>query len=170
MQEVTPLIYQLFSSAPWWRAYAASPCPPGVPYFTALLWRRGTVQGVSPDKFAVLPFENSRMGARAAVGSCSCMLGWACTPSLPSLSPLIPPPTSPFPNHPAMLPGRDLKTVAGSVGGTVIRVATTHLESPTGWNQLWSEQRVAQLKQSAAVLDTAREGDVLFAGDMVRAA
>ena len=50
--------------------------------------------------------------------------------------------------------------------GWPVRVATTHLESPTGWDQLFSEQRVAQCMQAAAVLDKAREGDVLFAGDM----
>ena len=50
--------------------------------------------------------------------------------------------------------------------GWPVRVATTHLESPTGWDQLFSEQRVAQCRQASAVLDKAREGDVLFAGDM----
>ena len=56
--------------------------------------------------------------------------------------------------------------MGGSVCGWPVRVATAHLESPTGFDQLFSEQRVAQCKQAAAVLDKAREGDVLFAGDM----
>lgn len=65
-------------------------------------------------------------------------------------------------------PGRDLKTVAGRVAGRSIRVATTHLESPTGRDTPFREARQAQLKQSAAVLDRAKEEDVLLAGDMVR--
>jgi hypothetical protein len=63
--------------------------------------------------------------------------------------------------------GRDLKTISARVGGAVLRVATTHLESPTGSDALHSEQRQAQAKQSLAVLERAPEPDVLFAGDMV---
>lgn len=63
--------------------------------------------------------------------------------------------------------GRDLKSVAGTLGGWPVRVATTHLESPTSWDNTFSAQRVAQCKQSLAVLDRAPEGDVLVAGDMV---
>ena len=33
------------------------------------------------------------------------------------------------------------------MGGRGVRVATSHLESPCGWNQLYSKQRVAQCKQ-----------------------
>lgn len=62
--------------------------------------------------------------------------------------------------------GRDLKTVAGTVGGLPVRVATSHLESPTGWDSLWSAQRVAQCKHACALLDASPQGDVLFAGDM----
>lgn len=65
--------------------------------------------------------------------------------------------------------GRDIKSVAGVVGGLPVRVATSHLESATGWqaDQQNSAQRVAQLKQAAALLDRAPEPDVLLAGDMV---
>lgn len=67
------------------------------------------------------------------------------------------------------LAGRDLKTVAGRVAGRSIRVATTHLESPIGWEQPFREARQAQLRMAAGVLDRAKEGDVLLAGDMVGA-
>ncbi|KAL4428035.1 hypothetical protein ABPG75_002124 [Micractinium tetrahymenae] len=62
--------------------------------------------------------------------------------------------------------GRDLKTVAGRVAGRSIRVATTHLESPIGWEQPFREARQAQLKAAASILGSAREEDVLLAGDM----
>lgn len=62
--------------------------------------------------------------------------------------------------------GRDLKTVAGTLGGCPVRVATTHLESPISGSQLFSEPRMAQCKQALAVLDRAREADVLLCGDM----
>ncbi|PSC75334.1 Endonuclease exonuclease phosphatase family isoform B [Micractinium conductrix] len=64
--------------------------------------------------------------------------------------------------------GRDLKTVAGKVGGHSVRVATTHLESPTGWqpDQQHRQQRQAQLQHAAVLLELAREDDVLLAGDM----
>ena len=56
------------------------------------------------------------------------------------------------------------------MGGLQLRVATTHLESPTGFgaHQLHSQQRIAQCRQALALLDRAPEPDVLFAGDMVR--
>jgi hypothetical protein len=38
--------------------------------------------------------------------------------------------------------GRDLKMLAATVGGLPIRVSTTHLESPLGWNKMFSSQRV----------------------------
>lgn len=65
--------------------------------------------------------------------------------------------------------GRDLKTVSGRVAGRSIRVATTHLESPIGWEQPFREARHAQLKAAASILDRAKEDDVLLAGDMVGA-
>ncbi len=46
--------------------------------------------------------------------------------------------------------GRGLHDVAGALGGRRLRVATAHLESPCGWNQLYSEPRVAQCKQAPA--------------------
>lgn len=121
LQEVTPRIHQLFSAAPWWREYDASPPPQGAPYFTLLLWSRTGLVGAGG--YAEVPFENSCMG-------------------------------------------RDLKTVAGRVAGRSIRVATTHLESPIGWEQPFREARQAQLRMAAGVLDRAKEGDVLLAGDM----
>ncbi len=39
--------------------------------------------------------------------------------------------------HAALLTGRDLKSISGSVGGLPVRVATAHLESPTGGNALY---------------------------------
>lgn len=45
------------------------------------------------------------------------------------------------------LAGRDLKCVSATVGGVPLRFATTHLESPLRWDQLFSTQRVAQCKQ-----------------------
>ncbi|KAI3428797.1 hypothetical protein D9Q98_007616 [Chlorella vulgaris] len=119
LQEVTPLIYRLLAESPWWRCYHASPCPPDVPYFTALL-SHSSVQPRGACR--ELPFENSAMG-------------------------------------------RDLKTVCGSLGGWPVRVATTHLESPLGWNQMNRAARVAQCKQSVELLDQAPEEDVLLAGD-----
>jgi len=47
--------------------------------------------------------------------------------------------------------GRGLHDVAGALGGRRLRVATAHLESPCGWNQLYSEPRVAQCKQAPAL-------------------
>ena len=120
LQEVTPRIHALLSSAQWWGDFSPSPVPPGTPYFTMLLWRKATTSGAC---YSSIPFQNSQMG-------------------------------------------RDLKTVSCSVEGVELRVATTHLESPTGWNQLWSEARVAQCKQAAVVLDASPQPDVLFAGDM----
>lgn len=66
-QEVTPLIYQILCSGAWWHAYHATPCPPGTPYFTVLLWHRTRVQG-APTQAAQLPFANSIMGEEG--GSC----------------------------------------------------------------------------------------------------
>ena len=60
VQEVTPLIAQLFRGSPWWQSYCSSPCPAGAPYFTMLLWKKSSVQG--PSGYAELPFENSIMG------------------------------------------------------------------------------------------------------------
>ena len=81
---------------------------------------------------------------------------------------VLAPPIPPFPAP----PGRDLKSLGASVGGGLqLRVATTHLESPTGFatHQLYSQERIAQCRQALAVLDQAREPDVFFAGDMVGA-
>jgi hypothetical protein len=61
LQEVTPLIYRLLAESPWWRCYHASPCPPDVPYFTALL-SHSSVQPRGACR--ELPFENSAMGER----------------------------------------------------------------------------------------------------------
>jgi len=61
--------------------------------------------------------------------------------------------------------GRDLKAVNLRIGGLSLRVATSHLESPTGRNQLYSEPRVAQFMEATAVLDKSAQ-DVVFIGDM----
>ena len=43
------------------------------------------------------------------------------------------------------------------MGGRGVRVATSHLESPCGWNQLYSKQRVAQCKQVQALESSDRQ-------------
>ena len=86
VQEVTPLIAQLFRGSPWWQAYNASPCPAGAPYFTMLLWKKSSVQG--PSGYAELPFENSIMGGWVAGwmdGSAAEVLG-SCRACLPACS------------------------------------------------------------------------------------
>ena len=61
--------------------------------------------------------------------------------------------------------GRDMKTVYLTPYGIPIHVATSHLESPTGRQQLFSEPRQAQCKDSLGILD--RKGDdAIFIGDM----
>ena len=45
------------------------------------------------------------------------------------------------------------------MGGQGVRVATSHLESPCGWNQLYSKQRVAQCKQVRALRQLAKSAD-----------
>ncbi|KAK9835980.1 hypothetical protein WJX81_003455 [Elliptochloris bilobata] len=62
--------------------------------------------------------------------------------------------------------GRGLQEVGGEVCGRGVRVATTHLESPCGWNQLYSKPRVAQCKEALAMLGRAQEPNLVFLGDM----
>ena len=142
-QEVTPFIYNVLSSAPWWRQYTVRPSAieaTRASYFTALLWKTslvssnaGTGGGMNTDgangrsssssgKYASLPFENSRMG-------------------------------------------RDLKAVSLKKEGIRLRVATSHFESPTGWNKLNSEPRVLQCREALNLLD-GMEGDSVLIGDL----
>lgn len=66
----------------------------------------------------------------------------------------------PFANS---LMDRDLKAAALSIDGHQLRVATTHLESPTGWRQLYSKPRRAQCERALGLLDKMGP-DVLFLG------
>jgi hypothetical protein len=62
--------------------------------------------------------------------------------------------------------GRDLKAIKlMTPQGLAICVATSHLESPTGRQQLFSETRQAQCKEALEVLDT-MGNDVMYIGDM----
>lgn len=150
---MTPLIYRLFSGAAWWSAYHATPCPPGAPYFTVLLWHRARVQG-APAQAAQLPFENSIMGEgrRRAEDAMHCRWAAGCRSHVGLAScggPLQPDATAPpasLARH-ALLIGRDLKSISGTVGGLPVRVATAHLESPTSGNALY---RWAVVRQGRA--------------------
>jgi hypothetical protein len=63
LQEVTPSILALLSSASWWERYVASDPPWGAPYFTMLLARRDAVGGtVTPRSFRRSEYNNSAMG------------------------------------------------------------------------------------------------------------
>ncbi|KAL4527298.1 hypothetical protein Ndes2526B_g09000 [Nannochloris sp. 'desiccata'] len=124
-QEVTPLIYHLLSSNPWWRQYTARPALTdlgNMSYFTVLLWKNNLASSSMGGKYASIPFENSRMG-------------------------------------------RDLKSIILTPHNIPICVATSHLESPTGRQQLFSKPRQAQCRQALAVLDSIGK-DSLYIGDM----
>ncbi len=43
--------------------------------------------------------------------------------------------------------GRGVLSVAGAVQGIKLRIATSHLESPCGHNQMFSKERVAQCEE-----------------------
>lgn len=63
--------------------------------------------------------------------------------------------------------GRNVLSITGTVGGHKVTVATSHLESPLGYDMMFSKQRVAQCKEGFAVLNAQRSSaDVLWAGDM----
>jgi tyrosyl-DNA phosphodiesterase 2 len=68
-QEVTPLIYRILSSTPWWSRYTVRPVATdlgNMSYFTVLLWKtKLSASGSGGDgsvSYASLPFENSQMG------------------------------------------------------------------------------------------------------------
>lgn len=61
--------------------------------------------------------------------------------------------------------GRDLKAISLVKGGLSLRVATSHLESPTGWNKLFSEPRKAQCREALKVLES-MGGDSMLIGDL----
>ena len=76
--------------------------------------------------------------------------------------------------HPAPAPGRDVKTITGTVCGQPVRVATTHLESHLDGDSKgdFRRARKEQCQQAAALLtlpcfESAGPQDVLLAGDMV---
>lgn len=62
--------------------------------------------------------------------------------------------------------GRGVLSIAGAVQGIKFRIATSHLESPCGHNQLFSKERVAQCKEGLAMLNGQDQTDILWAGDM----
>lgn len=61
--------------------------------------------------------------------------------------------------------GRDLKALVFSYGDTKFCVATSHLESPTGKNSLYSAPRRAQCAKATEVLDSIAS-NIVFIGDM----
>jgi tyrosyl-DNA phosphodiesterase 2 len=61
--------------------------------------------------------------------------------------------------------GRDLKAVNLTPHNIPICVATSHLESPTGRQRLFSERRQQQCQEALAVLDSMGK-DALYIGDM----
>jgi tyrosyl-DNA phosphodiesterase 2 len=61
--------------------------------------------------------------------------------------------------------GRDLKALVFPICGTRFCVATSHLESPTGKNSLYSASRRAQCAKATEVLDSIAS-NVVFIGDM----
>lgn len=61
--------------------------------------------------------------------------------------------------------GRDLKALVFSICDTKFCVATSHLESPTGKNNLYSASRRAQCAKATEVLDSIAS-NVVFIGDM----
>lgn len=62
--------------------------------------------------------------------------------------------------------GRSILSIGGAVQGHKFRLATSHLESPCGHNQMFSKERVAQCKEGFTMLDVRDQTDVLWAGDM----
>jgi hypothetical protein len=81
LQEVTPLILQLFASSSWWEDYTPSPAPLHAPYFTLLLVRAVSPGGTSNTGggFRNKGFGNSRMGGCAASSSIHLLERVICT-------------------------------------------------------------------------------------------
>lgn len=61
--------------------------------------------------------------------------------------------------------GRDLKQLTARHPHAPICIATSHLESPTGWNKMYSQSRVKQCQEAVRILDMSPL-DVVFVGDM----
>lgn len=177
VKEVTPRSYQLFNGAAWWQRYHASHCPegPGSEVFTVLLWHRDRVQG-APQWAQEIPFDNSIMGALSACWQRLLASKHMCKRAVPLAAAQL----ASCPQHPAVLgrpspaPGRDVKTITGTVCGQPVRVATTHLESHLDGDSKgeFRRARKEQCQQAAALLtppcfESAGPQDVLLAGDMV---
>ena len=47
--------------------------------------------------------------------------------------------------------GRSILSIGGAVQGHKFRLATSHLESPCGHNQMFSKERVAQCKEACSL-------------------
>ncbi|BDA41812.1 probable tyrosyl-DNA phosphodiesterase 2 [Coccomyxa sp. Obi] len=62
--------------------------------------------------------------------------------------------------------GRGRQEVVLSFGDKTCRFATSHLESPCGWNQPMTNPRKAQCKMAVEALDESGEANVIFAGDL----
>ena len=48
-----------------------------------------------------------------------------------------------------MLAGRSVLSIKGAVQGCNLRVATSHLESPCGYNKMFSKERVLQCSEAS---------------------
>lgn len=66
---------------------------------------------------------------------------------------------------PAILTGRSLRSITGSVQGYPVLVATSHLESPIPPTNWYSQQRQDQMSECLRHLDAAGVGNVVFAGE-----
>ena len=64
-----------------------------------------------------------------------------------------------------MTAGRDVKSVTGLIGGSPVRVSTTHLESPMGGpRQVYCKERGEQMREMLGLLEGAPEANVVAAG------
>ena len=50
-----------------------------------------------------------------------------------------------------MLAGRSVLSIRGVLQGCSFRVATSHLESPCGYNQMFSKERVLQCSEASVL-------------------
>ena len=64
-----------------------------------------------------------------------------------------------------MAAGRDVKSVTGLIGGTPVRVSTTHLESPMGGpRKVYGKERGEQMREMLGLLEGAPQANVVLAG------
>lgn len=117
-------------------------------YFTVLLWKVDD-QKIVPGPYACIPFEESIMGRDLKVITVAVTLSQQ--------------------HRSAGTTGGDHEPREGATTTAAafqLSVCTTHLESPTGRNQLFSEPRQAQCKASLQALHGMKNRDIVFIGDM----